>query len=251
MRSFRKNLTQGAVVAVGAMSLGVLGASAASAQPASSVTPTSGNDTTSHISITIPATSTCSGDDTGGSANNYQIFPYIIPASESPQSIRYTGGSIQSLTWFTDDALDSFNFYAPGAGNHAVSQPANLDWDGYAQNSDYGVGGADLQPGTYNVGEVCIDTSSANNPSGAPDIPGNGDPTQNGSENFWNTQFTFTTSGTNNPNPIDFTWTATVGTGNQTPEAPLAIALPLSFLGLAGAGAVVLRRRRHRAAVTA
>jgi MYXO-CTERM domain-containing protein len=249
MRTFRKNLTHVAMAAAGAASLSLVGATAASAQSATSVNPTSGGSAASPITITIPSGVTCSGDDTGGN-NQYQIFPYIIPASESPQSVRYTGGAIQTLAWFTDASADTFNQYPPGVGSHTVSQPANLNWSPYQTNSDYGVPGADLQPGTYNVGEMCIDINSANNPSGAPDIPGNGDPTQDGSENFWNTQFTFTTSGSTSNGP-DFTWTATVGTGNQTPEAPLAIALPLSFLGLAGAGTLVLRRRRHRTAVTA
>jgi hypothetical protein len=252
MRSFRKNLTKAAVVAAGATSLMMVGATAASAQPAVSVSPANGTDATHTVTIKIPSGATCSGDNTGG-ANQYQIYPYVTQAD--PKTIRLTAGAITpSSAWFINDTATAFAPFVPGAGNHSVSQPANFDPASYAlavNGPDYGVAGADLQPGTWNIGVMCIDGNTTQNPTGAPDIPGNGDPTQNNSENFWNTQFTFTNTGTNSPNPIDFSFVATTGAGNVTPEAPLAIALPLSFLGLAGAGTLVLRRRRHRAAITA
>jgi hypothetical protein len=211
-RRTRPALVVGAALCLaGGISLTV-GVGRSAADSATSVTPSSGTSATNKIMITIPAAASCSGDDSGGK-NEYQVFPYIIPASKSPESVRYTTGSIQTLSWFTDDSLDSFGFYAPGVGNHSVAQPANLDWKGYQTNGDWNVAGADLQPGTYNVGEMCIDTNSADNPSGAPDIPGNGDSTQNGHTNFWNTQFTFTPK---SGDATDFTWTADPNGGATT-----------------------------------
>jgi hypothetical protein len=213
-RPIRPALAASAVLCLaGAIALTV-GVGRSAADSATSVTPSSGTSATTPIMIAIPGGVTCSGDDTGGK-NQYQIFPYIIPASESPQSVRYTGGAIQTLAWFTDAAGDNtFSQYPPGVGSHTVSQPANLNWSPYQTNSDYGVVGG-LQPGTYNVGEMCIDISSTNNPSGAPDVPGNGDATQDGHVNFWNTQFTFTTSGSTSVGP-DFTWTADTNAGSST-----------------------------------
>jgi hypothetical protein len=218
-------------------------ATAASAQPAQQVTPQSGDSQQATITITLPNGARCSQDST----HQYQIFPYITTAD--PKSLRYTGGQIQSLPWFTDTTgNNTASAYPTGTSTAAVGPPPNISWAFYQTAPDWNFSGADLQPGTYNVGVMCLDTSSVTNPSGAPDIPGNGDATQNGQENFWNTQFTFTPKPSN---AADFTWTATTGAGNALPEAPLAIALPLSFLALAGAGAVVLRRRRRTGTATA
>jgi hypothetical protein len=193
----------------------MVGAGPSAADSAVSVTPASGTSSTKMVAIKIPSGATCSLDDTGGK-NQYQVFPYVIPASKSPQSVRLTAGAINSSAWFINDTATSFAAYVPGAGNHSVAQPANLDPAAYVINADYGVAGADLQPGTYNVGVMCIDLNSTDNPSGAPDIPGNGDSTQDGHANFWNTQFTFTTAAGSTPAAPDFTWTADTNGGSTT-----------------------------------
>jgi hypothetical protein len=257
MRSLRRKLKYTAVVAAGITGFTIAGGSAAFADSAQSVTPNNGGSSTNY-QLAPPSTAKCSGDTASG---QYQIFTYIIPhganengtiVSEDPTSLRFVGGSLtdadgQYLPMF-DQLGNPISPYATGVASGSVSEPPLAGWSAFLGGAFNNGPGSSLYPGTYDVGIMCLDTSSVTNPSGVPDIPGNGVTGQNGGSNFWNAQFTFTPlSG----NPLDFTWTASVTPPNQTPEAPLAIALPLSFIALAGAGAVVLRRRRHTSTANA
>jgi hypothetical protein len=106
--------------------------------------------------------------------------------------------------------------YANGATLPVTGQvpsPPSFNWGNYADVGDFGdpTSGADLSPGTFNVGIACV--------TAAGKVEG---------DNFWNVQVTFAASTTD---PGGFTWTMT--------PFPTTTALSASPAGRAAPGAAV------------
>jgi hypothetical protein len=206
----------------------LIGASAASANTVTSISPTSGGSSTG-FQLTLPVGAKCSGDSTGNPA--YQVGSYEVPISVDPTTVNYGSGSPSVGAGLFSSTQVAFQQQPTGVSTGTVPALPTFSWKFFtpAGNSggDYGAG-QDLGPGQYNIGIACFNTTT-----GA--VDGN---------NFWNEVVTFTTSSSD---AGGFTWT-TVTNNPQTPETPFAVLLPLSALALLGGGAFVLRRRRRATA---
>jgi hypothetical protein len=195
----------GILIVGGALSL-YAGASASASTLGGTATITSTTGTTlsgggseTQFTVDLPAQAACSGDT---ATDGYHVFSYLLPKGTSVQSITFSSSGPSAGLGFADGSgyYGSANT-APTTGQ-IINIPSDFEW---ADLLGLGATASSLDStGIWEAGIACAPSSG---------------PTAGVASDYWNTQVTFTDSGSD---PNGFVWTAVPGTGTTSTTSTTA-----------------------------
>jgi fibronectin type 3 domain-containing protein len=188
------------------LSLAALSSSVASASTLNGVAtltspatsePLSSGASTTDFTVVLPAQSDCSGDT---ASDGYHVYSYLLSQGTAVTTDNFsTGSPSEGLGLIDADGYYGQANTAPTSGQ-VIDIPTDFEW-AYLEN--IGETAAELDGGSsavWNAGIACANASGV-------------------VTDFWNTQVTFTASGSD---PNGFTWTAVPGTVPGAPTSPSA-----------------------------